>query len=38
MRLEEEFRVKITSAAAEKARTVEGIVNLMWGKLRPRGA
>jgi acyl carrier protein len=34
-RLEEEFRIKITNTEAEKTHTVEDIVNLVWGKLRP---
>jgi acyl carrier protein len=38
MRLEEEFGIKITDAEAGRTRTVEDIVNLVWGKLRPREA
>jgi acyl carrier protein len=38
MRLEEEFGIKIADAEAERARTVEDIVDLVWGKLRPREA
>ena len=38
MRLEEEFGIKITDAEAERTRTVEDIVNLVRGKLRPREA
>lgn len=38
MRLEAEFAIKITDTEAEQTRTVEDIVNLVWGKLRPREA
>jgi acyl carrier protein len=37
-RLEEEFSIKIADAEAEKTRTVEDIVNLVWFKLRQRAA
>lgn len=35
-RLEEEFGIKITDAEAKQVRTVEAIVNLVWGKLCQR--
>jgi acyl carrier protein len=37
-RLEEEFSIKIADAEAEKTRTVEEIVGLVWLKLRQRAA
>jgi acyl carrier protein len=37
-RLEEEFSIKITDAEAGEAHTVEGIVNLVWAKIRQRAA
>jgi acyl carrier protein len=37
-RLEEEFGIGIADAEAEKTRTVEDIVNLVWLKLRQRAA
>ena len=36
--LEEEFRIKITDAEAERTHTVADIVNLVWLKLRERAA
>lgn len=33
IRLEEEFGIKIADAEAEKANTIEAIVNLVWSKL-----
>ena len=36
--LEEEFRIKITDAEAEKTHTVVDIVNLVWLKLGERAA
>ena len=38
MRLEEEFGIEISDAEAERSTSVEGIVNLVWNKLRPREA
>jgi acyl carrier protein len=38
MRLEEEFCINISDAEAEHTSTVLDIVNLVWGKLRPREA
>ncbi len=38
MRLEEEFNIGISDAEAEHTTTVEGIVNMVWHKLRQREA
>ena len=38
IRLEEEFGLKISDAEAEHTTTVEGIVNMVWNKLRQREA
>jgi acyl carrier protein len=38
IRLEEEFSIKISDAEAEHTTTVEGIVNMVWNKLRQREA
>lgn len=38
MRLEEEFSVKISDAEAEHTTSVEGIINMVWNKLRQREA
>lgn len=36
IRLEEEFGIKISDAEAEHTTTVEGIVDMVWDKLRQR--
>jgi acyl carrier protein len=38
IRLEEEFGIKISDVEAEHTTTVEGIVNMVWNKLRQREA
>ena len=37
-RLEEEFSIKIADAEAERTRTVEDIISLVWLKLQQRAA
>ncbi len=37
-RLEEKFSVKITDAEAGAVSSIEGIVDLVWSKIRPREA
>ncbi len=38
MRLEEEFGIEISDAEAEQSTSIEGMVNLVWNKLRQREA
>jgi acyl carrier protein len=38
VRLEKEFDIKITDVEAERTKTVEDLVNLVWLKLQQRAA
>ena len=36
VRLENEFNIKITDAEAERTTTIEGLINLVWFKIREK--
>jgi acyl carrier protein len=38
LRLEKEFSIKISDAEAQQSTTIDGIVNLVWLKVRERAA